>query len=74
MRDILPFIRLTSKTPEGQISEIVFYLNQIKEDLEYILTNISMENLSPDIRERLDMISKYHGIGEEELAQLNKKE
>jgi hypothetical protein len=33
-----------------------------------------MENLAPDVRERLELISKHHSIGEEELAQINKKE
>lgn len=74
MFDMLPFLILNSKTPEGQIAEIVTYINNLKEALEFTLSNISTENLSPEVREKLDMISKYHGISEEEIAQLNKKE
>ena len=54
MRDLLPFPMLRSTTPERQIEELVIYLVQLKEELEFILSNISEDNLSETLRKRLE--------------------
>lgn len=77
MVDLLPFPRITAKTPEGQISELISYLVQFKETLEFTLGNISTDNFSADL------IAKLNGLGadieesnknrEEEMAQVSSK-
>ena len=54
MRDLLPFPMLRATTPERQIEELVIYLVQLKEELEFILSNISEDNLSEALRKRLE--------------------
>ena len=76
MVDLFPFPKLNGNTPEEQIAELVRYLTEFKELLEFELRNISMENLSPEL------INKIKGLGtdieqtkenrEEELAQITK--
>ena len=56
MYDMLPFPRITEKTAEGQVSELVSYITQLKESLEFILSNISVDNLSPELVERLQSL------------------
>ena len=74
MFDALPIPRLREKTPEKQISELMDYLLQFKEALEFILINISEDNLSPELRNKLDTLVKAveeNGrYKEEELAQI----
>ena len=53
MRDLLPFPMLRATTPERQIEELVVYLVQLKEELEFILSNISEDNLSEALRKKL---------------------
>ena len=53
MFDFLPFPNITAKEPDEKISQIVDYLLQFKEDLEFILTNLSTENLSPELQSRI---------------------
>lgn len=59
MYDMLPFPRIAGKTPEEQIAEINNYLIQFKETLEFILTNISTDNLSDEL------VSKLNSLGAE---------
>jgi hypothetical protein len=77
MLDILPFLRLTTRTPEEQIGEIADYLMQIKEALEFALGNISTENLSPDLVNKLNSlgaeIESSKNSREEELVQVSNK-
>lgn len=48
MYDILPFPpNITATDAKEQVSQLYNYLNQFKEALEFILTNISVDNLSP---------------------------
>ena len=54
MMDILPFPGLTQNTPEAQIQELFNYLIQLKETLEFAFMNISEENLSPDLINKLN--------------------
>ncbi len=76
MMDLLTFPRITGDTPEKQIEELVNYLIQTKEALEFILQNISSENLSPELINRLNElganIKKSDTDREEALAQLSK--
>lgn len=53
---MLPFPNINGKTVEEQTSEINNYLIQFKEELEFILTNISTENLSQDLIEKLNTL------------------
>lgn len=75
MFDAFPFPRITETTPEKQVVELVNYLIQFKETLEFALMNISTENLSPDLINRLNdlgaNIEKNKADREEELAQLS---
>lgn len=70
MYDIFPFPRIMGDTPEKREAELINYLNQFKETLEFALTNIGQENLSSEL---LAMINKS-GAGivqnEEELSQI----
>lgn len=50
MYDILPFPNITATEPEEQITQVNNYLLQLKEDLEFILTNIGSENLSQELK------------------------
>lgn len=74
MVDMFPFPRITGDTPEAQIVELVNYLVQFKETLEFALTNISTENLSPELSNKLrDMgvnIERSTAEKETELAQI----
>ena len=56
MYDMLPFPNLNAKTTEEQVAQINNYLIQFKETLEFILTNISAENLSQDLVDRLNTL------------------
>lgn len=56
MYDMLPFPNLNGQTTEEQVAQINNYLIQFKETLEFILTNISTENLSQDLVERLNTL------------------
>lgn len=53
MFDILPFPNITGETPEEQLEQMNSYLIQLKEELEFILTRISVDNLSEDFRRQL---------------------
>ena len=54
MYDMLPFPNITANTIEEQKAQINNYLIQFKETLEFILTNISAENLSPELVDKLN--------------------
>ena len=75
MFDALPFPRITEKTPEGQIGELISYISQLKETLEFILMNIGEDNLSPELVEKLNSlgadVEKSGGYREDELAQVS---
>lgn len=53
MFDILPFPNITGETPAEQLEQMNSYLIQLKEELEFILTSISVDNLSVDLRQQL---------------------
>ena len=77
MVDILPFPPLTEGSPDKQISELTNYLIQFKETLEFVLMNISTDNLSADLVRRLNdlgaNIEQSNKDREEEFAQVTTK-
>ena len=77
MRDLLPFPLLRGKLPETQIEELVTYLVQLKEELEFILSNISEDNLSEGLKKRLNSLGESIGTNttksEDELLQVTSK-
>ncbi len=54
MMDMFPFPRTTGNTTEDKVADILSYLIQFKEALEFALMNISTENLSPDLVNKLN--------------------
>ena len=56
MYDVLPFPNIVASTTEELTSQINNYLIQFKESLEFALMNISTDNLSPDLIERLNTL------------------
>lgn len=74
MYDLFPFPSTPSSTPEKRIDDIVNYLIQFKEILEFALTNISAENLSPELIARLNELGadivKSNEDREEQIAQI----
>lgn len=77
MIDMLPFLMTTSPTTEGQVKEIIDYLAQFKEQLEFVLSNISERNLSESLKQKLkdmdDSIKSAERNRTEELAQVSNK-
>lgn len=75
MIDALPFPNVRSDNPEGQISDLINYLIQFKETLEFALMNISAENLSPELINQLNElganIEQSKTERENELAQVS---
>ena len=56
MLDIFPFPDIKEGKPEKQVADLVSYLIQFKEILEFALTNISEENLSPTLISKLNQL------------------
>ena len=77
MIDSLPMPHITATKPEEQVAQVKDYLFQLKEELEFILTNISVDNLSQDLVERLNSlgadIEKSHEDNETQLQQVSNK-
>jgi hypothetical protein len=67
----------SEQTPEEQVAELTSYLIQFKEELEFILANISVENLSQDLVNRLNDLGadivKDTAEREEQINQLANK-
>ena len=68
---------MNGKTVEEQVAELNTYLIQFKETLEFILTNISIDNLSQDIVNKLNElgaeIEKNNDDREEQIQQVSNK-
>jgi hypothetical protein len=77
MVDLFPFPRIVGKTPEEQIAELINYLTQFKETLEFALMNISTDNLSAELINKLNElganIEKSIKDKNEEFAQISNK-
>jgi hypothetical protein len=75
MVDLLPFLQVKGNTSEEKINEIIAYLTQFKEELEFILTNISRDNLSPELVRHIDKleedIKKSNADREDEITQIS---
>ena len=76
MIDMFPFPRTTGRSTEEKVADILSYLIQFKEMLEFALANISVENLSPELVNKLNElgadIDKSNGDREDEVAQITK--
>lgn len=70
----LPYPRLVGATAEEQMKELLSYLIQLNEALEFVLMNISMENLSPELINKLNSlgadIEQANADRQDELAQI----
>ena len=77
MVDIFPFPTTRGNTPEEKIAELTNYLIQFKETLEFALDNISTENLSPELVNKLNELGANAetsiNTNEEDLAQITTK-
>jgi hypothetical protein len=59
MYDLLPFPNISATDTNDLAYQVNNYLIQFKETLEFVLTNISTDNLSPDL------IARLNGLGAE---------
>lgn len=72
MYDLLPFPNITATDATELMAQINNYLIQFKETLEFILTNISTDNLSPDLITKLnDLGAEIEKSNEERDEQIN---
>ncbi len=75
MVDVFPFPRIVGGTSEEKIAQVVDYLLQFKETLEFALNNITTENLSPELISKLNEmgadIQKSKDDREDEMAQIS---
>lgn len=72
MYDLLPFPNIVGATIEEQTAQINNYLIQLKETLEFVLTDISVENLSQELVSKLnDLGADIEKSTEEQEDQLN---
>ena len=74
MYDLLPFPQITATEPKEQVRQLTDYLFKFKEELEFILTGISVENLSQDLVDKLNSlganIEKSNEDNAEQLQQI----
>lgn len=68
MYDILPFPNITATDAKEQVAQINNYLIQLKETLEFTLTNISADNLSPELAKELRNLGAEVKTTQEEQA------
>lgn len=77
MYDMLPFPNIAATTAEELTTQINNYLIQFKETLEFALTNISTDNLSQDLVDRLNEmganIEKSIEERDEQIGQVSNK-
>lgn len=78
MLDRLPMPHITATKPEEQIAQVRDYLFHFKEELEFILMNISVDNLSMELIDKLNSlgadIETSKTESEEQLQQMNAKQ
>lgn len=74
MQDLFEYPTITSSQSEEQIKELVNYLVQFKETLEFTLANISADNLSTDLVSKLNTlgadIQRSNDEREEQIQQV----
>lgn len=77
MQDLFEYPTITATQPEEQVKELVNYLVQFKETLEFALGNISTDNLSADLVSKLNTlgadIKKSSDEVEEQIQQVSKQ-
>lgn len=77
MYDILPFPNINASNIEEQVAQINNYLIQFKETLEFLLTNISTENLSQELIKKLNTlganIEKSNEVRDDQIQQMSNK-
>ena len=77
MFDILPFLQVTATEPKEQVVQIKDYLFQLKEELEFVLSNINEDNLSQGLVDKLNSlgadIEKNNDNSEDQLLQIGSK-
>lgn len=77
MIDVLPFPHITAKDTQEQIKQINEYLVYFKESLEFILMNISEDNLSSELLIKLnrfnDEIETLKAVEENVIQQVSNK-
>ena len=54
MNNILPYPNITATEPKEQIQQLKSYIFQLTETLEFLLTNINTDNLSPSLVNQLN--------------------
>lgn len=74
MQDLFEYPTITTSKSEEQIKELVNYLVQFKETLEFTLANISADNLSSDLVSKLNTlgadIQRSNDEREEQIQQV----
>lgn len=77
MYDLLPFPNFAATDASDLTAQLNNYLMQFKETLEFVLTNISTDNLSPDLIAKLNdlgaEIEKSNEEREDQLGQVSSK-
>ena len=77
MLDRLPMPHITATKTEEQIAQVRDYLFHLKEELEFILMNISEDNLSSDLINKLNSlgvdIENNKSENEDQLQQMSAK-
>lgn len=75
MYDMLPYPNIVGATPEEQAAEITNYLIQLKETLEFLLMDISEDNLSQHLVDKLNSlgadIEKTNEDKDDQIAQVS---
>ena len=70
MLDRLPMPHITATKTEEQLAQIRDYLFHFKEELEFILMNISIDNLSSELVEKLNSLGADIESGKKENEDL----
>ena len=73
MFDVLPFPNIVGRTPEEQIEQMNSYLIQLKETLEFVLMDISVDNLSDELRKTLEGLGANMESAKKEQDEVNQQ-
>lgn len=68
MREFIPYPSITASDTPTQVQQLKSYLIQLKDVLEDVLTNLSSDNLSDEVKTKLDTLSKNIEKVKEEAA------
>lgn len=74
MMDRLPFPHITAMEYEERVDQLIDYLMQLKETLEFELTGISTDNLSKELRDKLNNmeegIESSNNVSDDKIQQV----